>query len=254
VIDAESQIVAPLPEARPGPFRRVAAGAWHVPAGLFFLVRHARLWPAAALPVLLGGLLAVGGLFLGVFALGGAERALAPVPGRFPAWLTLGMTLGLWMTTMLVGLVGSLAVTQLVSAPFLDRLVRRSDGWYGEGADPGSSPRWDLSECFRGPLWFTASLPAILLLGLVPLLGPILALGVGGFLLGRQSLEAALTRRGCAVVEREGWHSEWRLESLGFGLAGLVALAVPAVNAMVAPAVALGAARLVDETCEPAPE
>jgi uncharacterized protein involved in cysteine biosynthesis len=254
VTEAEIQIVAPAPEVRPGCVRRMAAGAWHVPAGLFFLVRHARLWPTAAVPVLLGGALAVGGLFLGVFALGAMERAVAPLPGRLPAWLALGTTLGLWMTTIALALVGSLAVTMLISAPFLDRLVRRSDGWYGDAADRDPSPTWDLSESFRGPLWFTVSLPLVFLVGLIPLLGPFLVLGLGGFMLGRQSLESALTRRGRGVAERRGWHREWRWESFGFGLAGLVTLVVLGLNALLAPAIALGAARLVDEVGAPALE
>jgi len=46
--------VAPIPPAPvPGSLRRLAAGAWHVPAGFAFLFRHRRLLPLAILPVFL---------------------------------------------------------------------------------------------------------------------------------------------------------------------------------------------------------
>ena len=35
---------------RPGPFWRALAGAFHVPAGIAFLLRTPKLWPLAALP------------------------------------------------------------------------------------------------------------------------------------------------------------------------------------------------------------
>jgi hypothetical protein len=49
----------PSPESppRPGLVRRVAAGAWHVPAGFVILLRNPRLWPIAFIPVVLAVLL-----------------------------------------------------------------------------------------------------------------------------------------------------------------------------------------------------
>ena len=38
---------SPEPPPRPGLVRRVAAGAWYVPAGFAVIVRHPRLWPLA---------------------------------------------------------------------------------------------------------------------------------------------------------------------------------------------------------------
>jgi uncharacterized protein involved in cysteine biosynthesis len=248
VSEEEVEIVTPLAEVRPGRVRRVAAGAWHLPAGLLSLVRHARLWPVAAFPTLLGALLLLGGLFLGVFALGAVERALAPTPGRVPAWLALATTLGLWTTTALLGLLVALALTLLISAPLLDRLARRRDTLAGERA---ARLRWDMSECFRGPLWFVASLPLVALVGLLPVLGPVAAFVVAGAALGRQTLEAALTRLGYDAGARRAWHREWRWESLGFGLAGLMALVVFGLNFLLAPALALGAQRLVAEIEQP---
>jgi uncharacterized protein involved in cysteine biosynthesis len=252
VSEDEVQIVAPSAEVRPGRVRRVAAGAWHLPAGLLCLVRHARLWPAAAFPTLLGALLFLGGLFLGIFALGAVERALAPTPGRVPAWLALATTLGLWTTTVLMGLLIALALTLLISAPLLDRLARRRGSMSAEPAERSARLRWDLSECFRGPLWFVAFLPLIALVGLLPVVGPLVAFVVAGAVLGRQTLEAALARLGYAVDVRRAWHREWRWESLGFGLAGLVTLVVFGLDFFLAPALALGAQRLVAEIEQPA--
>jgi len=251
VSEEEVQIVTPLAEVRPGRVRRVAAGAWHLPAGLLCLVRHARLWPAAAFPTLLGTLLLLGGVFLGIFALGAVERALAPAPGRVPAWLALAMTLGLWTTTLLMGLLVALALTLLVSAPLLDRLARRRDRLSVEPQERASRLRWDLSECFRGPLWFVAFLPLVALVGLLPVLGPVVAFVLAGAVLGRHTLETALARRGYDAGVRRAWHREWRWESLGFGLAGLMALVVFGLDFLLAPALALGAQRLVAEIEQP---
>ena len=45
------------PTTLPGPLRRLAAGAWHVPAGFAFLFRNPRLLPLAILPVVKGALI-----------------------------------------------------------------------------------------------------------------------------------------------------------------------------------------------------
>ncbi|MGD8896559.1 MAG: hypothetical protein PVJ73_11030, partial [Acidobacteriota bacterium] len=68
------------PPPRPGLVRRVAAGAWHVPAGFAILVRTPRLWPLAAVPVVLAALLVFLGAVLGIFLIPWADGRVAPTP------------------------------------------------------------------------------------------------------------------------------------------------------------------------------
>ena len=83
------------------------------------------------------------------------------------------------------------------------------------------------------------------LVSLVPFVGPPLATLWGAFALAFQFTDGPLTRRGRDFVEKLRWHREWGPEAIGFGLAGLVALLVPFANLLVAPALTVGAARLV---------
>ena len=79
----------PNPESdrRPGLVRRVAAGAWHVPAGFAILLRNPRLWPLATLPVALAVGLMFLGAVLGIFLIPRVEAAFGSAPGAHPGWI-----------------------------------------------------------------------------------------------------------------------------------------------------------------------
>jgi CysZ protein len=102
-------------------------------------------------------------------------------------------------------------------------------------------------QSFRGTLFFLAAAPGVLLLGLIPLVGPPLAILWGAFALAFQQTDAALARRGLAFADRRAWHRYWNLESLGFGVTGLVTLIVPFANILVIPALTVGGTLLVLE-------
>ena len=97
----------------------------------------------------------------------------------------------------------------------------------------------------RGALFFAAAVPVAFLIGLVPFVGPPLATLWGAFALAFQFTDGPLTRRGRDFGEKLRWHREWGPEAIGFGLAGLLAVLVPFANLLVAPALTVGAARLV---------
>ncbi|HEY6555456.1 MAG TPA: hypothetical protein VI669_19015, partial [Vicinamibacteria bacterium] len=48
-----------------------------------------------------------------------------------------------------------------------------------------------------------------------------------------------------SFAHKKIWHLRWRAEVVGFGLAALVALLIPLLNAFLPPALAVGATRLV---------
>jgi CysZ protein len=238
----------PPVDERPGRLRRAAAGAWHVPAGLTFLLGRPRLWALAALPAALALAFLVGGLGLGIVAIPWVEGALAPSRERVPDWVGFPITLGLWAGTIGAGMALGLGVALLFSAPILDRLSQRVELLTtGRTRAAGRGLRWEILESLRGAFYFLAAAPGVLLLALVPLVGPVLGGLWGAFALSFQLTDGPLARRGLDFRSRRRWHRRWRAESEGFGLAGLLALLVPLANLLLSPALVVGATRLVLE-------
>ncbi len=103
-----------------------------------------------------------------------------------------------------------------------------------------------------------------LALATVPLVGPFLSAAVSAPLLAYQAIDPTLARRGLTFDAKKAWHLRWRVEVVGFGLAALIALLVPLVNAFLPPALSVGATRLVldlegldaerGQASEPAPD
>ena len=233
--------------ARPSGLRRAGAGAWHVLAGFGFLLRRPSLWPLAILPTVLAVFSLTAGVLLAVYSVGWIERALLPTQSRLT---TIGflVTMTLYVGTIVAGLVLGLAVALLLSAPVLERLSGRVDTLVrGQPVDRSRGWKWEMAQAFRGTLFFLAAAPGVFLLTLLPLVGPPLALLWGSYALAFQQTDAALARRGMDFKDRRAWHRYWKLESLGFGMAGLVTLIVPIVGFLLAPALAVGGTLLVLE-------
>lgn len=240
----------PLPAdfgPRPGALRRGAAGAWHVLAGFAFLVRRPALWPWAALPILLTAVCLAAGVLAAVYSVQWLENLLVPA-GKVSDIVGFLITLAIYIGTTLAGLVLGLAVALLLAAPVLEQLSRRVDALVrGEPIDRSRGWKWELAQAFRGTLYFLAAAPGVFLLNLLPLVGPPLALLWGAHALAFQQTDATLARRGFDFAARRAWHRHWKLESLGFGVAGLVTLLVPLANVLVVPALAVGGTLLVLE-------
>jgi uncharacterized protein involved in cysteine biosynthesis len=233
---------------RPGFLRRLAAGVWHVAAGFAFLLRWPSLWPLAALPAILTMVLGLVGLTASWYYLPRVESALAPTREQVGDFWSLAASVMLGLATLVTGLMLGLALALFLTAPILDRLSRRAEERLGGPApDPGRGLRFEVLQALKGALFFGAAVPLAFLLGLVPLLGPPVATLFGAFALSFQLTDGPLARRGLGFGEKLRWHRHWRAETLGFGLAGLLALLVPLANLLVAPALTVGAARLVSE-------
>jgi CysZ protein len=239
--------MAELPlSGRPSVPVRAAAGAWHVPAGFGFLLTRPRLWPFALLPVILAIVLVVAGLVLAVFVGARLETRLAPAPGTVPVWAELATSLLLWTAVLGSGVFLGLGVALALTSPALDRLSSRVEAGVRGPAEAGSrGTAWEAWQALRGSLYFLAAAPGVFLLGLVPIAGPFLAVLWGGWALAFQMTDPALSRRGMSFAQKRRWHQSWRPESLGFGLAGMVALLVPLANLIVAPALVAGGTLLV---------
>ncbi|MFS8069224.1 MAG: EI24 domain-containing protein [Byssovorax sp.] len=235
------------PFERPGGPRRFAAGAWHVLAGFGFLMRRPALWPLAILPALIAVVCLAGGLLLAVYSVGWLERYFPASHGRLSVMGFL-ITITMYVGTLAAGLVLGLAVALLLSAPALEALSSRVDAMVRGGAvDHSKGWRWEMAQAFRGTLYFLIAAPGVFLLSLIPVVGPALAVLWGSYALAFQQTDAALSRRGLGFGERRKWHRYWKLESMGFGFAGLITLVVPFANFLVGPALAVGGTLLVLE-------
>jgi uncharacterized protein involved in cysteine biosynthesis len=239
---------AALADARPGVLRRAAAGAWHVPAGFVFLLRHPRLWPLAALPTLAAIVLVGTGALAGLLLAPRVEPVVLPEPGRLPEWLAVPMTALLWIATIGSCAFLGLGLALALSAPLLEQLSRRVEARArGMAEDASRGLAFELKESLRGALYFLVAAPVLFLLGLVPLVGPILAVTWGARAVAMQMTDPALTRRGMAFADKRRWHSRWRVETQGFGLLGMLGLIVPLANLLLGPALVTGGTLLVVE-------
>jgi CysZ protein len=242
---------------RPGIFRRAAAGAWHVPAGFVFLARSPGLWPLAILPAVLAVACILGGFFLGLFAIPLLEKTLVPGEGKIAERLGFLLTLALWIGTLIAGMILGLAVALLLSSPILERISRQVEARVrGEAVEHHRGLGWEMLQSFKGSMYFVFAAPVALLLGLVPLVGPVAGTLWGAHALAFQQTDVPLARRGRDFRARRSWHRRYLAESMGFGLAGLVTLLIPVLNLLIGPALAAGGTLLVIEFEEgvPAPE
>ncbi len=232
---------------RPGVVRRAAAGAWHVPSGLWFLIRNPSLWPTAVLPVLVALACLAAGLVLGAFTVQRLEAQVLPGRQLGGVWGFV-VTIAVWVGVLGAGMALGLAVALLLSAPLLDRLSRLTElKMRGPFADRSGGLRWELAQSLRGSFYLLLRAPFIFLLGLIPVLGPTVGILWGAHCLALQQTDMALTRRGFEFPRRRAWHRRYRAESVGFGLAGLLLLVTPLAGLLIAPVLAVGATLLVME-------
>jgi CysZ protein len=178
---------------------------------------------------------------LGIYLLPAAESVLAPQPGAAPEWIALPIGLLLSFATVGSGIFLGLGVALLLTSPLLDRLSRRVElKARGSASDAGRGLRFEVGQSLRGALYFLVAAPGLFLLGLVPVVGPVLSLLWGGRAVAFQMTDPALTRRGLSFADKRRWHRDWLLESEGFGLAGMLGLLVPLANLLLAPALVTG--------------
>jgi uncharacterized protein involved in cysteine biosynthesis len=233
------------PRSKP---RRAAAGAWHVIAGFAFLLRRPRLWPLAALPTLLAVVFIMSGFSAGLFAIPWLEQTLLPERGKVNAGVGIVLYLAMLLGTLAAGVIAGLALAMLLAAPVLERLSHKVEAYVRvDVIEPEGGWKWEVLQAFKGAFYFLGAAPGVLLLSLIPLVGPPLGILWGAHALALQQTDVPLARRGLGFSARRAWHRQWRAESLGFGLAGLVTLLVPLANFLLAPALAVGGTLLVLE-------
>jgi uncharacterized protein involved in cysteine biosynthesis len=229
---------------RPGLLRRAAAGAWQVPAAFAHLLTNPSLWPLALLTAFLVEIFLAGGFLLGAFAGPSLEGALTPGRNLVPPGFEFAIYILAYLGTLGAGMLLGLAAALLLSAPLLDRLSRRVEARLAPRPDREGAA-FDAVAALGASLYFLAASLGVLVLGFIPLVGPILAALWGAHTLALRLTEEPLHRRGLGLRAQRAWHREWWAESLGFGLAGLIALVVPVAQLLAGPVLAIGGTLLV---------
>jgi uncharacterized protein involved in cysteine biosynthesis len=225
-----------LRQRPPSVLRRAAAGAWHILAGFAFLLRRPGLWPLAVLPAVLAVVGVAAGFLLGLFAIPWLEQTLLPEHSRVGFVMSILLTLALWLGSVAAGVLFGLGVALLLASPILERLSRRVEEQVrAERMEHAGGLKWEIAQSMRAALYFVLAAPGVLLLSLIPFVGPPLGMLWGAHALALQQTDLPLTRRGLTFSQRRAWHRRWRPESLGFGLAGLITLLVPFANVLIAP-------------------
>src|SRR5438034_435762 len=69
---------------------------------------------------------------------------------------------------------------------------------------------WEMLQSFKGSMYFVLSAPVVLLLSLVPLVGPVVGTLWGAHALAFQQTDVPLARRGRDFSARRAWHRRYR--------------------------------------------
>jgi CysZ protein len=230
---------------RPGRGRRFAAGAWHVLGGAAFLLQWPRLWGLAVLPALLGMAAMGAGLILGIFGVRDIEAVVHPYRPRLPDVLDLIGILGLWGVILAAAVLLALSFVFFLCAPLIEWLERRTEALHGGAVSASGPDRATVAQSYRHAWYLIVAVPPAFAIALLPFVGPLLSAVLIALVLSLQLTAPALARRGRNFAARREWHGRWRAEMLGFGIAALILL--PLLSPILAPALAVGAARLVRE-------
>jgi len=235
----------PVPESLT-PLVRFLAGISYIPGGAVFLVRNPRLWPVAASPLIIAAGLLVIGIFSGAFWAGRIEQAFFGGTLRtIPPWLSFVMVTGLWAGSLAAGAMLALAIAFALVGPLFEKLSQRVEEISGR-VPPGSKGwRFEIVQSLKTAAYFAAGAPIAILLGLIPFLGPLLALGFTGHRVAFQNTDAVLLRRGMDFTARHDFHRRFRPETLGFGVASV--LLFPLMNVLAVPIFVVAATRLVND-------
>ena len=228
------------------PFVRFLAGVSYVPGGALFLIRKPALWPVALAPLIAAGLLLMIGVFSGAFWAGRVEQALYGGGLRsIPSWLSFVVATGLWAGSISAGAILALAIAFALIGPFFEKLSQKVEELSGLRVRGSKGLHWEILQSFKTAAYFALSAPLAILLGLVPFLGPFLALALMAHRLAFQNTDAILLRRDMGFLARQAFHRRFGPECLGFGLGAV--LLFPLMNIFAVPVFVVGATRLVND-------
>ncbi|MBK5255931.1 MAG: EI24 domain-containing protein [Vicinamibacteria bacterium] len=228
------------------PLVRFLAGVSYLPGGALFLVRNPRLWPVSVSPLFVAAVFLMVGVFSGAFWAGRIEQSLFGGALRtLPVWLGFVIVAGLWIGSLAAGGILALTLAFVLLGPLFEKLSQKVEELSGMPVQGSKGLRWEIVQSLKTAAYFALGAPLAIVLGLIPFLGPALALIVTGHNVAFQNTDAVLLRRGMVFRERRGFHQRFRPETLGFGIAAV--LLFPLMNVLAVPILVVGATRLVND-------
>lgn len=243
-------------------------GARDVARGFAFLNKHPRLWGYVVAPAMVTAVILIG-IVVTIMATAGSLVALvtAWMPDRIAAfadWLVWGVVLtGL----VLGGLLVFVSVAGVLAGPFSELLSEQIEEQVTGRPAPGFSAAAFVRGAIRGIGHALRRLVVLVLgaallfaLGLIPVVGTIAALAIGGYIAARgaayDSYDAVMSRRDLAYRAKVVYLAKRRPRTLGLGATVAAMLFVPGLNLVALGLGAAGAtlAALDDERARPAPD
>ncbi|WP_199183135.1 EI24 domain-containing protein [Cryobacterium sp. Y29] len=241
------------PSTSPSASREFFAGAGFLGRGLKLWVTSPRLMLLGALPAFIVGIAYLAGIVVLLINLEAIAVAISPFASSWgEPWRT-GMRVVAAAAVTAAGILllayTFVAVTLVVGDPFYERIWRAVETNLGDA--PVETPRGLLRSVVDAlKLVGLAVLGALVLLlcGLIPGLGQLLALVLGalfgGWILCLELTGFAFDARGFTLKQRRRMLRARRPRSLGFGVLTYLLFLIPGAAVIVMPAAAAGAAML----------
>jgi CysZ protein len=228
------------------PFVRFLAGVSYIPTGAHFLITKPALWPFAIAPLIVAAVLLLIGVFAGAFLATWFQQTFFADGFRsIPAWLGFFVIAGLWAGSLAAGAIVALAIAFAFLGPLFEKLSQKVEELSGITVKGSKGFRWEMAQSLKTAAYFALSAPVAILLGLIPFVGPVLALAFTGHRVAFESTDAVLLRRGMGFREKQDFHRRYRPETLGFGVASV--LLFPILTALAVPVFVVAATRLVND-------
>lgn len=256
-----------MPPARSTPLRELGAGVGDLGRGFALWGTSPRLMLLGAVPPLVAGAVALALLVGLVLVLPTASSAWTPFADHWAPGLREGLRLVLDVAVLLLAgvvlVLGFTAVTLAIGDPVYERISRRVEERLGDAPVEHDEPwivgvRRALAE---GLLLTAAGLlvgVAAFLLGLVPVVGAVLAtlvgLVLGGRLLVLELTGTPFAARGLRLADRRRALRHHRMRVLGFGAVLSALFLIPFAAVVLMPAAVAGATVLSRRLLEDRPQ
>ncbi len=227
--------------------------AAHPYKGLWFVMKTPGAWPLAVVPVVMATLLvtsivaaAVAWLVPAAGDLVGASRSWYATAGRVALEALTALL------ALVLGVVVAAVLSQPLSAPALERLVRLRERELGLPARPQTSLATDLWRSARSATIGAAGILMVLCLSVVDLLVPgstivvlPLKLVISAFFVSWDLLDYPLSVRDLGLRARLRWIRGHLPEVFGFGMSLAVVFLLPCMQLLLLPAGVVGATSLL---------
>ncbi len=234
--------------------------------GFATVLRRPKLFLLGALPPLVTSVLFLAALIALLVNIDDIAAWMTPfADGWAPEWSTaLRVALGLAVVagSVLVMVVGFTGITLALGAPLYDKIAEEVEHELGDAPPEADEPfAASIARGIRQSLTLVLISVAVTVLlflaGFLPLVGqtlvPVVAVLVGGWLLGTELVGAAFDRRGMRrLCDRRRHMATRRVRTLGFAVPCYLLLAIPFVAVAVFPAAAAGGTILARQLLPPA--